>query len=120
MGNMAIIGLSSAGRRTGRSRPIMIPLLRVRELPSCPRVERMTKAKVVDYSARIPELMEELQTKTLSEAEKDRNLTILDYTGVGYGYNFKSQYPKNLKKAERDTHTPELKRLEKLIASMEK
>jgi hypothetical protein len=46
MGNMAIIGLSSAGRRTGRSCPIMIPLLRVRELPSCPRVERMYKRNI--------------------------------------------------------------------------
>jgi hypothetical protein len=78
----------------------------------------MNKKKVIDYSTRIPKLMEELRTRTLSEAEKDRNLTIFDYTGVGYGYNFKSQYPSNLKKAEKDTYTPELKKLEKLIASM--
>ena len=43
--------------------------------------------KAVDYSTRIPKLMEELRTKTLSEAEKD-------------------------------TLTPDLSKLEKLIASM--
>jgi hypothetical protein len=71
-----------------------------------------------DYAGRIPELMEELQTKTLTEAERDRNITRLDYTGVGYGYNFKAHYPKDTKAAQRDIQTPELKRLEKLIASM--
>ena len=74
--------------------------------------------KAVEYSTRIPKLMEELRIKTLSEAEKDRNITILDYTGIGYGYNFKSHYPKNLKEAEKDTLTPELSKLEKLIVSM--
>jgi len=72
----------------------------------------------VGYSTRIPKLMEELKTKTLTEAERDRNLTQLDYTGVGYGYNLKSHYPKSLGQAVRDTSTPELKRLEKLIAAM--
>jgi len=76
--------------------------------------------KVADYSSRIPHLIKELKTKTLTEAERDRNLTQLDYTGVGYGYNLKSHYPKDLKKAEKDTRTPELKRLEKIIASMDK
>lgn len=80
--------------------------------------ERGFIMKTADYSTRIPKLIEELRTKTLSEAERERNLTVLDYTGVGYGYNLKSQYPKTLKKAEKDTQTPELKRLEKLIASM--
>jgi hypothetical protein len=37
---------------------------------------------------------------------------------VGYGYNFKSRYPRNMKEAEKDIQTPELSRLEKLIASM--
>ena len=74
--------------------------------------------KNVGYSVRIPVLIEELKTKTLSEAEKDRNLSVLDYTGLGYGYNLKSHYPKTLKDANKDTQTPELKKLEKLIASM--
>jgi hypothetical protein len=74
--------------------------------------------KTMDYSSRIPVLMEELKTKTLTEAERDRNLTRLDYTGTAYGYNLKSHCPKNLKEAERDIQTPELKQLEKLIASM--
>jgi len=74
--------------------------------------------KIIDYSSRIPTLMNELKTKTLSEAERDRNITQLDYTGVGYGYNLKSNYPKNFKKAEQDIRTPELKRLEKLIAAI--
>jgi hypothetical protein len=74
--------------------------------------------KTCDYSSRIPILMEELKTKTLTEAERDRNITHLDYMGVGYGYNFKSSYPRNLKKAAQDIETPELRRLEKLIATM--
>jgi len=72
----------------------------------------------IDYSSRIPVLMEELKTKTLTEAERDRNITRLDYKGVGYGYNLKSNYPKGLKKAEQDIKVPELKRLEKLIAAL--
>jgi len=74
--------------------------------------------KMIDYSTRIPTLMEELKTKTLTEAEKDRNLIRFNYTGVGYGYNLKSSYPKDTTKASRDTETPGLKRLEKLIAAM--
>lgn len=62
--------------------------------------------------------MEELKTKTLTEAEKERNLIRLDYAYVGYGYNLKSNYPKDIAKAIRDTETPGLKRLEKLIAAM--
>jgi hypothetical protein len=75
--------------------------------------------KTADYSSKIPKLMEELRTKTLTEAERDRNITHLDYTGIGYGYNFKGHYPKNLKEAKKDTLTLELNRLEKLIASMD-
>jgi len=74
--------------------------------------------KTSDYSSRIPLLMEELKTKTLTEAERDRNITQLNYIGVGYGYNFKSNYPKNLKKAMQDIETPEIKKLEKLIIAM--
>jgi len=76
------------------------------------------KKKTIDYTSRIPTLIEELRTKTLTEAEKERNLLCLDYTGVGYGYNLKSNYPKDMAKAARDTETPGLKRLEKLIAAM--
>jgi hypothetical protein len=71
------------------------------------------------YCERIPHLMRELKTKSLSEAERDRNITKLDYLGIGYGYNFKSNYPKNMKQAEKDTQTPELNKLEKLIEAME-
>jgi hypothetical protein len=74
--------------------------------------------RTVDYSGRITAIMEELKTKTLAEAERERNIDRFDYTGIGYGYNFKTHYPKSMKEAEKDIQTPELKRLEKLIASM--
>jgi hypothetical protein len=62
--------------------------------------------------------MEELKTKTLTEAERERGIVSFDYTGTGYGYNLKTHWPKNIKKAERDIKTPELKWLEKMIAAM--
>jgi uncharacterized protein YnzC (UPF0291/DUF896 family) len=74
--------------------------------------------QAIDYSSRIPVLLEELKTKTLTEAEQERNITRLEYIGIGYGYNFKSNYPKDLNKAAKDIKTPGLKRLEKLIADM--
>jgi hypothetical protein len=63
--------------------------------------------------------MEELKGKTLTEAEKDRNITELDYSGVGYGYHLKANYPKTLEQAKKDIETPELDRLEELVATME-
>jgi hypothetical protein len=74
--------------------------------------------EMADYSSRISVLMEELRAKTLTEAERERNTTRLDYIGIGYGGNFKSHYPKNLKEAEKDAQTPELSRLEELIVAM--
>jgi hypothetical protein len=85
-------------------------------LPSEPK---LLKQKPLDYSSRISELIKELKTKTLSEAERERNLVSFGYTGVGYGYNLKTYYPKNLKKAKEDTEAPGLNRLMKLIASIE-
>ena len=74
--------------------------------------------KAIDYSSRIPVLMEELKTKTLTEAEAERNIIRLDYLGVGYGYNLKSKFPKDIVNARRDTETPGLKKLEKLMSAM--
>lgn len=62
--------------------------------------------------------MEELKNKTLSEAERERGIGRLDYTGAGYGYNLKSHWPKNIKEAKRDAGTPELKWLERMIGAM--
>jgi hypothetical protein len=63
--------------------------------------------------------MAELKNKTLTQAEQDRHITQLDYTGAGYGYNLKTHYPKNIAQAAKDTETPELRKLEKLIALLD-
>jgi hypothetical protein len=72
--------------------------------------------KMVDYSSRIHEIEEELKTKNLSEAEKDRNLDTVDYTDAGYGYKLKQYRPDTITQAKKDVETPELDKLEKLIA----
>jgi hypothetical protein len=48
------------------------------------------------YAARIEEIKEELKTKSLGEAERDRNISRFDYAGIGFGYKIKSKYPKIL------------------------
>jgi hypothetical protein len=74
----------------------------------------------VGYSERIAKLMEELQNKSLTEAENDRNLTCFEYVGIGYGYNFKSRYPKDLNEARQDVAvSDELKSFFELVESME-
>jgi hypothetical protein len=69
---------------------------------------------VGNYTSRIEEIKEELKTKTLGEAERDRNISVLDYTGVGFGYNLKAIQPKTIKDAEKACRTPNLDRLEAL------
>jgi hypothetical protein len=51
--------------------------------------------KTGDYASRIQGLMDELRTKTLTQAEQDRNITKLDY----------------------NTESPELRKLERMIAA---
>jgi len=75
--------------------------------------------KTVGYSDRVPELMAELGTKSLTEAEKDRGITRLDYTGVGYGYNLKKHYPKDMVEARKDAEVLGLEELGKAIAAQE-
>jgi hypothetical protein len=74
--------------------------------------------KIADYSSRIQQIEEELKTKTLSEAERDRNLDRIDYADAGYGYKLKSNRPKTLTQAKKDAETPELDKLEKLALSI--
>jgi hypothetical protein len=69
---------------------------------------------VGNYTSRIEEIKEELKTKSLGEAERDRNISTLDYTGVGFGYNLKSKYPKTIKEAFNDIKTPEFDKLASL------
>ena len=73
--------------------------------------------KMLDYSSRILEIEEELKTKTLSEAERDRHLDRIDYTDAGYGYKLKSYRPETFTQAKKDAETPELDELEKLALS---
>jgi hypothetical protein len=73
---------------------------------------------MIDYSTRVQVLMAELRSKTLAQAKQDRHITQLEYAGTGYGYNLKALYPKNMKQARKDVETPELKKLEKIIASL--
>jgi hypothetical protein len=63
------------------------------------------------YTSRIEEIKKELKTKSLGEAERDRNISALDYTGVGFGYNLKSGYPKTIKEAFDDIKTREFDKL---------
>jgi len=69
--------------------------------------------KMVDYSSRIHGIEDELKTKTLSEAEKDRNLDDINYKDAGYGYKLKPNRPNTLTQARKDVETPELDKLEK-------
>jgi hypothetical protein len=71
------------------------------------------------YLNRILEIEEELTTKTLSEAERDRNLDRINYADAGYGYKLKSYKPETLTQAKKDVETPELDKLEKLFAPAE-
>jgi hypothetical protein len=76
------------------------------------------EALSTDYVNRIAEIKKELRTKTLGQAEQDRNITNLDYIGVGFGYNLKGSYPKTMEEALNDAKTPELDRLENLARQM--
>jgi hypothetical protein len=62
-----------------------------------------------DYESRIGEIQNELKSKTIGEVEEDRGITKLDYTGVGYGYNLKSHYPKTINEAIRDVSVSDFK-----------
>jgi len=73
--------------------------------------------EIAEYSKRIQEIEEELKEKTLSEAEKDRNLDIIDYEDAGYGYKLKFNRPDTITQAKKDVETPELDKIEKLLAS---
>ena len=71
-----------------------------------------------DYFSSIPLLMEELRTRTLAEAERERNLSPFRCTVVRIGRN--SDFcPKTMKKARRYAETPDFRRLTRLIASIE-
>jgi hypothetical protein len=67
--------------------------------------------KISNYTSRIEEIKEELKVKTLGEAEKDRNISAFDYTGVDYGCNLKAKYPKTIKEAFDDIKAPEFDKL---------
>lgn len=55
------------------------------------------------YSKRIQEIKEALKYKTLEEIEGELSLDSFDYTGVGFGYNFKDSKPENMNEAIDDT-----------------
>jgi hypothetical protein len=66
------------------------------------------------YSARISSIREELKSRTLGEMEAARGISDFDYTGVGFGYNFKGSHPNNREEAKNDIKTPVLDEIEKL------
>jgi hypothetical protein len=71
----------------------------------------MRKRNLVNYTSRIEEIKNELKVKSLGEAERDRNISNFDYTGVGFGYNLKPKYPKTVKEAFNDISVPEFDKL---------
>lgn len=41
---------------------------------------------------------------------------VLDYTGIGFGYNLKESYPKTMKEAEKDLKTPYFDKILKIAS----
>ena len=63
------------------------------------------------YRERIIEIGKRLQEKSLGEIEADLKINQYNYIGVGFGYNLKSNYPKNQVEALQFTQTPEFDEL---------
>jgi hypothetical protein len=64
-----------------------------------------------NYTSRIKKSKEELKTKTPGEAERDRNISVLHYTGAGFAYNLKPKCPKTIKEDFNDIEMPEFDKL---------
>jgi hypothetical protein len=69
-----------------------------------------------NYATRIAEIGEELKTKTPGDMEAD--LSRYNYTGVGFGYNFKDSYPKTREEAFRDIAVPEFEELVRIASEL--
>ena len=68
------------------------------------------------YRDAIDLIREDLKVKTIDEIEKEKNIQIIDYQGIGFGYNLKSHYPKTIAEARQDIETPLWDELEKLLS----
>jgi hypothetical protein len=66
---------------------------------------------MTNYAARIAEISAELERATPDEIESRLGISKYDYTGVGFGYNLKDNYPKNSEEAYKDISAPEFEEL---------
>jgi hypothetical protein len=70
------------------------------------------------YMERIAEIGAELERETPGEIESRLGISRFDYTGVGFGYNLKDNYPKNRMEAEKDIAAPEFQELVRFASEL--
>jgi hypothetical protein len=58
------------------------------------------------YRERTAQIRKMLETKTVAEIEQELGVTKYSYSGVGFGYNLKGNYPANTNVALHDIETP--------------
>jgi len=70
------------------------------------------------YMDKIAEIGKKLQNETIGEVEAKLGVNIYNYTGVGFGYNLKDNYPKTREEAFQSTQTPEYDELVRIAKAL--